>query len=118
MESIDVVVDDSGPSYFSNDEDKFSLAPIVSQQVEQEENKTEKQKKEPEDPTPPIQEIVVLDTDSESEVELSRSKLNTSQSNQVHPRSQKGQVIKNRPLNKVIGDVHALLKTRSKYKMR
>ena len=90
MESINVVVDDSGPPYLFYDEDEFSLAPIVSQQVEQEENKVEKQKKEPEDPTPPIQETVVPVTYSESEAELSRSKLNTSQSNQVHPRSQKG----------------------------
>ena len=51
LESINVVVDDYGPSYFFDDEDESPLAPIVSQQVEQKETKVEKQKKEPEDPT-------------------------------------------------------------------
>ena len=111
MESINVVVDDSGPPYFSDDEDDFSLTPTVSQQVEQEE-KEEQQKKEPEDPTSLVQDPVVPHTDSESEAEFSGSKLNTSQSIQVHPRSQKSQVIKNHPLHKVIGDVYAPLKTR------
>ena len=89
MESINVVVDDFGPSYFFDNEDEFSLAPIVSQQVEQEENKVEKPSKEPEDLTSPVQETVVPDTDLESETELSGSKLNISQSKPVHPRSQK-----------------------------
>ena len=62
MESINVVVNDYGPSYFSDDIDEFPLAPIVSQQVEQGENKAKKKSKQPEDPTSPVQETVDPDT--------------------------------------------------------
>lgn len=54
MESINVVVDDTESSHFSDDENELTFTPIFSQQDEPKEKKVEKpQNKEPKEPKTP-----------------------------------------------------------------
>ena len=108
MESVNVVVDDSGVSESVSDEDKeLILTPSILQAND---SNCGTNDKEPQ-PTSNI-EIPKSNSLLDSNDMCSKETHGASSSNVfVHPRSQKGQVIKDHPLDKVIGDVTAPLKT-------